>query len=54
MLRKLKNLFMDESGQDMIEYALLASFIGIALIAILLLVGPALIAVFQQIIDALA
>ena len=53
MLRKLRNLFRDERGQDMIEYALLSSMIAVFLIAILLLLGPAIEAVFQAVIDAL-
>jgi len=53
MLRKLKNLFRDEKGQDMIEYALLSSLVAIVVIAVLVLVGQAIVAVFQTIIDVL-
>ena len=54
MLKRIKNLFKDERGQDMVEYALLASFIAVACIAILQVVGPAIIAIFQQIVNALS
>ena len=53
MLRKLRNLFKDERGQDMIEYALLSSLIAVFLITVLLLVGPAIADVFQAVVDAL-
>jgi pilus assembly protein Flp/PilA len=43
----------DEDGQDMIEYALLAALISIVAIAIILLVGPYLINLFQDVVNAL-
>jgi len=43
-----------EEGQDMIEYALLAALISIVAIAIIILVGPALKAMFQDIVNSLA
>jgi len=52
MLRKLRKLFKDESGQDMIEYALLSSLVAIFLITVLLLLGPAIESLFQSVIDA--
>jgi len=33
MKLSLKNLFQDESGQDLIEYALVAAIIGLAAVA---------------------
>jgi Flp pilus assembly pilin Flp len=42
-----------EDGQDMIEYALLAALISIVAIAIILLVGPYLINLFQDVVNAL-
>jgi Flp pilus assembly pilin Flp len=42
-----------EEGQDMIEYALLAALISIVAIAIILLVGPYLINLFQDVVNAL-
>ena len=53
MLKKLKNLFMDEKGQDMIEYALLGSFISIVAIAVLILIGPLVVTIYQNIESAL-
>lgn len=49
MLRKLRNLFKDEKGQDMIEYALLGSFISIVAIGVLLLIGPLVVAIYNDI-----
>jgi Flp pilus assembly pilin Flp len=50
----LANVFArDEDGQDMIEYALLAALISIVAIAIILLVGPYLINLFQDVVNAL-
>lgn len=48
-----KNLLeRDEEGQDMIEYALLAALISIAAIAIIILVGPYLKNLFQDVVNA--
>ena len=53
MLRKLRNLFRDERGQDMVEYALLASFISIVAIASIRLIGPLVLAIYTGIVTAL-
>ena len=53
MLKKLRNLFKDERGQDMVEYALLASFISIVAIATLRLIGPLVLAIYNGIEAAL-
>ena len=53
MLRKLRNLFRDEEGQDMVEYALLGSFISIVAIATLRIIGPAVLAIYDLISAAL-
>ena len=42
-----------EEGQDMIEYALLAALISIVAIVIILLIGPYLDNLFQDIVNAL-
>ena len=42
-----------EEGQDMIEYALLAALISIVAIALILLVGPQLDRLFQDVTNAL-
>ena len=43
----------DEEGQDMIEYALLAALISIVAIALILLVGPYIDNLFQDVTNAL-
>lgn len=57
MLKKIKNnmlsIFKEEKGQGMVEYALLVGLIAVVVIAVLVLLGPAIAAKFQQIIDAL-
>jgi len=50
----LRKLFSEESGQDMIEYALLASFISIVAIAALRLIGPLIVAIYEDIQGSLA
>lgn len=47
-------LIRDEKGQDMVEYALLASFISIVAIATLRLIGPLVDGIYQDIEDALS
>ena len=47
-------LMRDEKGQDMVEYALLASFISIVAIATLRLIGPLVDGIYQDIEDALS
>jgi pilus assembly protein Flp/PilA len=42
-----------EEGQDMIEYALLAALISIVAIAIILLIGPYLANLFEDVVNAL-
>lgn len=57
MLKKFKNyalsVFKKEEGQGMIEYALLVGLIAIVVIVVLVLLGPAISAKFQAIVDAL-
>lgn len=51
---RMRNWLVErEEGQDLIEYALLAAFIAIAVIAILPGVRDALVGIFQRISDAL-
>ena len=50
----LNRLFRDEKGQDMVEYALLASFISIVAIATLRLIGPLVNGIYQDIQAALS
>jgi pilus assembly protein Flp/PilA len=39
MINMLRNLHQEESGQDMIEYALLALLVALAAVAVLPVVG---------------
>lgn len=43
----------DESGQDMVEYALLASLVSIVAIEVLRTIGPAIDTIFQNVKTAL-
>ena len=54
MLKKLKGLFKDESGQDIIEYALLAAFISIFAILAVKLIGPLLVTIYNNVATQLA
>ena len=49
MLRKLRDLFKDESGQDIMEYALLAAFISIVAVATIELIGPFVVAFYEDV-----
>lgn len=42
-----------EEGQGLVEYALILVLVAIVVIAVLLLLGPAVADVFQQIVDAI-
>mgnify|MGYP003573748351 CR=1 FL=1 len=49
MLAQFKNLWVDESGQDLVEYALLVALIAIVVIAALNILGPIIATVFNNI-----
>jgi len=51
---KIKQLLKDESGQTMVEYGLLIALISIAVIAVLVLLGPRIAGFFQAVDDQLA
>ena len=44
----------EEKGQTLVEYALLLVLIAIVVIAVLVVLGPVVAAVYQQIIDAIS
>lgn len=50
----LMRLLKDESGQTMVEYGLLIALISIAVIAVLVLLGPRIAGFFQAVDDQLA
>jgi Flp pilus assembly pilin Flp len=49
----LKKFLQDEKGEDMIEYALLGSFISIVAIVAITNVGGRIVAIFEDILDKL-
>jgi pilus assembly protein Flp/PilA len=49
MLAPFKALWADESGQDLVEYALLVALIAIIVIAALRILGPIIANVFNNI-----
>ena len=49
MLAPFKALWTDESGQDLVEYALLVALIAIVVIAALTALGPLIANVFNNI-----
>jgi Flp pilus assembly pilin Flp len=46
-MRKSARFFIQEHGQTALEYGLIASLIGVAAVAVLLTLGPALRGVFH-------
>jgi pilus assembly protein Flp/PilA len=54
VMKKLATLMKDESGQTMVEYGLLIALISIAVIAVLVLLGPRIAGFFQAVDDQLA
>ena len=49
----LQTAHQDEEGASMVEYGLLISFIALAVIAVLTLLGPAIAGMFQSVVDAI-
>jgi len=49
MLAHFKALWADESGQDLVEYALLVALIAIVVIAAIRILGPIIATVFNNI-----
>ncbi|MBI1977630.1 MAG: Flp family type IVb pilin [Candidatus Omnitrophica bacterium] len=50
----IKRLLKDESGQTMVEYGLLIALISIAVIAVLVVLGPRIAGFFQAVDTQLA
>ena len=48
MSRMLRGFVADESGQDLVEYALLTSFLAVISIAVLKLLGTRISKTFSQ------
>ena len=53
MIRLLEQLRNDETGQDLVEYALLAALISIASVTALRMLGPAIAGLYESIIPHL-
>ena len=53
-MKHLRNFLRNESGQDMVEYGLLAAFISIVAIAALRIIGPLVNGIYVQIQGALS
>ena len=53
MLRKLRELFKDEKGEDLVEYALLISFIALLVIGAITYLKDAIVIVYENIADIL-
>lgn len=53
MLAALVGAGRDEEGQTMAEYGLLLAGIAIVVMAVVLVLGPAIAATFQQVVDSL-
>jgi pilus assembly protein Flp/PilA len=53
-MKHLKNFLRDDSGQDMVEYGLLAAFISIVAIASLKAIKPLVSAIYVSIQNALS
>ncbi|HBM90319.1 MAG TPA: Flp family type IVb pilin [Rhodospirillaceae bacterium] len=49
----MRKFLCDESGATAIEYGLIASLISVAIVSVLLTLGPQLEAVFQTVQDSL-
>ena len=54
MRRLIRRLVVDDSGQDLIEYALLAALIAVVSIGALETLGPLIPKIFTQITSSLA
>jgi len=53
-METLRRLVSDESGQTMVEYGLLIALISIAVIAVLVALGPRIASFFQSVDDRLS
>lgn len=49
----VSRLMKDEAGQDLIEYALLAAFVALGSVAALIVLGPAIKALFDTVVSKL-
>lgn len=52
-MKNLERFFFEEDGQDMVEYALLASFISIVAIVAIRAIGPLVRTIYENVQTAL-
>ena len=53
-MKHLKNFLRDDSGQDMVEYGLLAAFISVVAIGSLTIIKPLVVDIYKEIEKALS
>ncbi len=53
MKNLLQRFIEEESGATMVEYAILVAVISVAAIAVLIVLGPQIVAAFQAVVTAL-
>lgn len=51
MMKKLKELFLEEEGQGMTEYGLILGLIAAGVITVLIVLGPKITAMFTKVND---
>lgn len=54
MKQLLQRIWRDESGQDLVEYALIVAAVGLALITTVNTLSQAVVSLYQSITDGLA
>lgn len=53
MKNLMKRFIEDESGATMVEYAILVALVSVVAIAVLLVLGPMIVAAFQSVVDSM-
>jgi len=53
MFNKVKEFFRDEEGASAVEYGLIVGLIAVAIVAVLVLIGPRLSGVFNKVYNSL-
>lgn len=52
-MKLLKRLVREDDGAAMVEYGLLVALIAVVVMVVLVALGPAIAAMFQDVVDAL-
>jgi len=53
MMQKIKRFMQDEEGASAVEYGLIVGLIAIAIVAVLVLIGPRLSSTYSKVYDSL-